>query len=374
MLFDLASYPVWLIAALGIGLVVGWRTYLDAPRRWRDGWIIWGALAFVVGVIVAVLKLLPGRYGLWLEVALLMVGFYFVGCSLGGGLKRLLGAHESGGAADAPAAAVSRNGTQPEIERQATAKAAADRLAIDVAAKAEAARRAAKAEAEAAKAAADRLAAEALAKAEADRKAAAAKDEAANAAAAKAAAAKAEADRLAAEAAAQGEAERARAEIERRAAAHAKAEAERLAATTLAKLEAERLTAEAVAKAVAERKALALQADADRLVAAAAAIGKSNREPTRAETAPATRTLTGTRRQDERRLPPTRRPIILWRKPPQRPRPNEKQIRPRKPRRVIWLQRVTQRSKLGDTPPSRPTRPIRRRTLWLRRLPRPRPC
>ena len=113
MVFDLVSYSGWLIAALGIGLVVGWRTYLNAPRRnWRDGWIVWGALAFVIGVIVATLKLLPGRYGLWLEVALLMTAFYIVGCFLGGGLKTLLGAetgaHESGSAATMPAAANSR--------------------------------------------------------------------------------------------------------------------------------------------------------------------------------------------------------------------------------------------------------------------------
>jgi hypothetical protein len=65
---------------------VGWRTYLDAPRRnWRDGWIVWGALAFVIGVIIATLKLLPGRYGLWLEVALLMTAFYIAGCFLAAG-------------------------------------------------------------------------------------------------------------------------------------------------------------------------------------------------------------------------------------------------------------------------------------------------
>jgi hypothetical protein len=88
MLFDLASYPVWLVAALAIGMVIGWQTYSDAPRRyWRDGWIVWGALAFVIGVIVAVLKLLSGRYGLWLEIALLISAFYIIGCFVGGWLK-----------------------------------------------------------------------------------------------------------------------------------------------------------------------------------------------------------------------------------------------------------------------------------------------
>jgi len=345
MLFDLVSYSGWLLAALGIGLVVGWRTYLDAPRRnWRDGWIVWGALAFVIGVIVAALKLLPGRYGLWLEIALLMVAFYIVGCVLGGGLKKLLGTHESGGAA-APPPAGNRVDTKREAEQQATAKAAADRLAVELAAKAEADRKEADRKA-AAKAEADRLAAEALAKAEADRKAEAAK---------------AAADRSAAEAAATAEAERARAEIERRAAAAAKAEAERLAAAALAKAEAERLTAAAVAKAVADRRALA-----------AATAAETNGGTAEAE--PATRTLTRRGGQSERRLPPpTHRRIVLWRKPPQRPRLNEKLARSSKPRRVVWLQRVSQRSRLRETPPSRPTRPMRRRTLWLRRLPRPRP-
>ena len=91
MWFDIMSYPGWLATALGIGLVVGWRTYLNVPRRnWRDGWIVWGALAFVIGVIIAALKLLPGRYGLWLEVALLISAFYIVGCFVGGWLKNAL--------------------------------------------------------------------------------------------------------------------------------------------------------------------------------------------------------------------------------------------------------------------------------------------
>jgi len=119
MWFDLMSYPGWLAAALAIGILVGWRTYADAPRRsLREGWIKWGALVIVIGVIVAVLKLFPGRFGLWLEIFLLMTVVYIVGCFLGGWLKNLLGAHETRGAA----------------------RAAADRLAAEAAAKAKARR------------------------------------------------------------------------------------------------------------------------------------------------------------------------------------------------------------------------------------------
>ena len=91
MFFDLASYPVWLGAALAIGVVIGWQTYSDVPQRyWRDGWIVWGALAFVIGVIIAVLKLLSGRYGLWLEITLIISAFYIVGCFVGGWLKSMV--------------------------------------------------------------------------------------------------------------------------------------------------------------------------------------------------------------------------------------------------------------------------------------------
>src|SRR5215471_14902981 len=145
MWFDVISYPGWLAAALAMGLVVGWRTYSDAPRRWFDGWIIWGALVFAVGVIVAVLKLLPGRYGLWLEIALLMTASYIIGCFLGGSLKTLLGAHEP----------------------RSAARAAADRLAAEVAAKPQAGRK----PATAAKAQTNGLAAVAFAKVEPEQQA-----------------------------------------------------------------------------------------------------------------------------------------------------------------------------------------------------------
>src|SRR5436309_5636669 len=142
MWFDVVSYPGWLATALGIGLVVGWRTYSDAPRRGLlDGWIKWGALVFVIGVIVAVLKLVPGRYGLWLEIALLMTALYVFGCFLGGWLKDLLGAHEGGGAARAAAGRlVAEAAAKAEAARKAAAAAKAEadpRLAAGVSAKVE---------------------------------------------------------------------------------------------------------------------------------------------------------------------------------------------------------------------------------------------
>ena len=284
MMYDLATFLPWLLVALAIGGVVGWRSWSNAPRRgWLSGWILPAVLAFAIGLLLAILKVLPGRAGLWLEIALLMASAYIFGCFIGGMLRDLLGleakvvapatrADALAAAADSPAAATpaqsaaAQAAASVEADRLAAEaeKAEADRLAAEAAAKAEADRLAAEA---AAKTEADRLAAEAAAKAEADRLAAeaAAKAEADRLAAE--AAAKAEADRLAAETAAKAEAERLAAE------AAAKAEDDRLAAEAAAKAETDRLAAEAAAKAEAERVAAEAAADAedDRLAAEVAA-------------------------------------------------------------------------------------------------------
>ncbi|BAM90878.1 hypothetical protein S58_48990 [Bradyrhizobium oligotrophicum S58] len=294
MMYDLATFFLWILLALVIGGFVGWRTWSDAKRPdWLRSWLLPATLAFAIGVLVAMLSLLPGRAGLWLELALLMVGAYVFGCLIGGQLKDFFGLDAA--RASAPAAPANSlafvaqaAGARPVIDSppqspspatQAAASVEADRAAAETAAKAEADRLAAEAEAErraaeaAAQAEAERLAAEAAAKAEADRLAAeaAAKAEAERLAAE--AAAKAEADRLAAEAAAKAEADRLAAE------AAAKAEAERLAAEAAAKAEADRVAAEAAANAEAERLAAeaAAKAEADRVAAEAAAKAESER-------------------------------------------------------------------------------------------------
>jgi predicted flap endonuclease-1-like 5' DNA nuclease len=286
MFYDIASFPWWLLTVALIGVLVGWITYADIPRGgWFEGWVKWAAIAFVIGLVVAVLKLLPGEAGLWLEIALLVMFLYIVGCFLGGWLKSLWPKPARPRAEDAAHDVVTPDASAPVEADALTAQAEQERLAAEAAVKAEAERQAAAAQAEQ-----DRLAAEAAAKVEAERQAAAAQAEqerlAAEAAAKveaerQAAAAQAEQDRLAAEAAAKVEAERqaaaAQAEQERLAAeAAAKAEAERQAAA--AQAEQERLAAEAAAKAEAERQAAAAQAEQDRLAAEAASKAEAERQ------------------------------------------------------------------------------------------------
>ena len=225
MFYDIASFPWWLLAVALTGVVVGWATYADMPRRsWFEGWVIWGVIAFVIGLVVAVLKLLPGKAGLWLEIALLMMFLYVLGCFLGGWLKSMLLKRARQPAEEAA------QGVAP----QASALVEADALAAQVAAQAER----------------DRLAAQAAAKAEAERQAAAAQ---------------AERDRLAAEAATKAEAER------------------QAAAAAQAKLD--RLAAEADADPEADYLAAAVIAEQDRLIPETAAPGEAEPQAAAADAA-----------------------------------------------------------------------------------------
>jgi predicted flap endonuclease-1-like 5' DNA nuclease len=217
MVYDIARFAVWLVAALLVGCATGWLTWSRArPGGWFDGWLKWAAAAFVLGLLVAVFDILPERPGFWLELALLFFAFYIAGCFVGGWLKAASTARPDAGprfAATTAGAALPSNGSSaydPSVDRRARIVADPATRALTnagstwsrdpypmgdddrAANEAEAARRAAFA----AKAEADRRAAEAAAQAkkEAERQAAAAKAEADRKAAEAQAEAKAKAD------------------------------------------------------------------------------------------------------------------------------------------------------------------------------------
>jgi hypothetical protein len=48
----------WLLAALALGLFVGWHSCRQEPRREGLGWLGIGIAAFLIGLIIAYLKLL----------------------------------------------------------------------------------------------------------------------------------------------------------------------------------------------------------------------------------------------------------------------------------------------------------------------------
>jgi len=126
---------VWLLLALILGLIVGWMTCSRDETRWWTGWVPLGTIAFLAGLVVAVLRLLPDRLGYMLDSALLMFGSYIIGCCISCLIKQWLTgkpAVEPVAVASASAAAAAKAAAdKAAAERAAAAKAAADKAAAE---------------------------------------------------------------------------------------------------------------------------------------------------------------------------------------------------------------------------------------------------
>jgi hypothetical protein len=77
----------WLLASLLLGFAMGWISVVQrgdgvtgAPAR---------ALWALVGVLLALAigRIVPGRFGYWLDLGLVMFGLYLVGCMIGAWLR-----------------------------------------------------------------------------------------------------------------------------------------------------------------------------------------------------------------------------------------------------------------------------------------------
>ena len=96
----------WIVAALIVGLIVGWFTWSrDKSAGWMSGWLKWALVAFIVGLVLAWLTVFPGRVGFWLESALFFFASYIVGCVLASWLKGMLAGNEVPAAAATATAA-----------------------------------------------------------------------------------------------------------------------------------------------------------------------------------------------------------------------------------------------------------------------------
>ncbi len=88
MFYDFSLLWLWLTLALLLGTIVGWMTWKPGVESsWFAGWFHWALVAWVVGLAVAILHLLPGRVGFWLETALFFFAAYAAGCLVGSWLQ-----------------------------------------------------------------------------------------------------------------------------------------------------------------------------------------------------------------------------------------------------------------------------------------------
>jgi|GEM_PF-616840 len=78
----LAQFWLWLALALVIGLVIGWFTQRASSIAFWRGLLPWG-LVLGIGGLASAFRVLPGAPGFWLDLGMLMVASYFIGCLTG---------------------------------------------------------------------------------------------------------------------------------------------------------------------------------------------------------------------------------------------------------------------------------------------------
>lgn len=77
----------WLLGAAALGFCMGWIAVITrtrpVPRRWVQGLSVLAVV--IVGISLA--RLLPGRFGYWLDLGLALFACYLVGCAIGSWLR-----------------------------------------------------------------------------------------------------------------------------------------------------------------------------------------------------------------------------------------------------------------------------------------------
>jgi hypothetical protein len=81
----------WLLVALLFGFAMGWIAVVHRGHgvsKWLAGWLV----ALVAALLAAALaRVVPGRFGYWLDLGLMLLAIYLVGCLIGSWLRdRLL--------------------------------------------------------------------------------------------------------------------------------------------------------------------------------------------------------------------------------------------------------------------------------------------
>ncbi len=80
----------WLLGAFLIGFGMGWIAVVYRGASVPRVWIQRLSVLAVVIVGVAAAKLVPGRFGYWLDLGLALLGFYLVGCAIGSWLRDIV--------------------------------------------------------------------------------------------------------------------------------------------------------------------------------------------------------------------------------------------------------------------------------------------
>lgn len=80
----------WVLASAVLGLAVGWVAVVHRGRSWSTV-MLRKVMVLIAGVVLAsVFHLIPGRAGYWLDLGLVMLAAYVLGCAIGSWLRSLV--------------------------------------------------------------------------------------------------------------------------------------------------------------------------------------------------------------------------------------------------------------------------------------------
>lgn len=90
MAFLVEFHWVWLASAAGIGFVMGWIGEVHRIGGLSRRALGWLSVLMALAIVLALARLVPGRFGYWLDLGLVMFAVYMIGCTIGSWLRGLL--------------------------------------------------------------------------------------------------------------------------------------------------------------------------------------------------------------------------------------------------------------------------------------------
>jgi len=87
MVYLTTFYWGWLLASLLLGLAMGWISVVQRGQGVSKTLARWLALLAAALVAAAFARIVPGRFGYWLDLGLIMFALYLCGCAVGTWLR-----------------------------------------------------------------------------------------------------------------------------------------------------------------------------------------------------------------------------------------------------------------------------------------------
>jgi len=83
----------WLLSSFLLGLAMGWIAVVHRGRVVSKVTARWLALLVAILVGLAAAKIVPGRFGYWLDLGLILFACYLFGCAIGSWLRDWVVSH-----------------------------------------------------------------------------------------------------------------------------------------------------------------------------------------------------------------------------------------------------------------------------------------